>query len=391
MDHDYSGDLRPSIIATINNVKPTATERQESSDLNSTTSAQSSNHFRQTSSTDYFRRGVPYYESYIEDSFVGDLEREDEDDVDAHHDDDTPNRSIDDARNLHPSTIEFDFESFGPESFIYNPNVVKSDETKILESKSESTKSDIDSNSEIGREVKKTAIDFTDVPKQRVFDIDNLVEETCIDYRVIEPYKKVISHAGYCHHFDPTVPQSDSSLPAPAIIVFSACYLPDRSRNDYNYVMDHLFLYVLRSLHELIADDYILIYLHNTKPIPAQVSKYLSSSTDSSTTSGLANSIASSSESMSNESHLQNQPVNNLPTFTWMKRCYQMIDRKLRKNLRVLYIVRSTFWLKTIVVMCKPFISAKFSKKLRFVETMEELKKCLPVDQLILPPSIGDL
>ena len=27
-----------------------------------------------------------------------------------------------------------------------------------------------------------------------------------------------------------------------AIIVFSGCFLPDRGRKDYNYVMDNLFL-----------------------------------------------------------------------------------------------------------------------------------------------------
>lgn len=56
--------------------------------------------------------------------------------------------------------------------------------------------------------------------------------ERKIDMKVIEPYKKVLSHGGYfgeARH---------------AIIVFSACYLPDRGRKDYDYVMDNLFLYV---------------------------------------------------------------------------------------------------------------------------------------------------
>ena len=30
-----------------------------------------------------------------------------------------------------------------------------------------------------------------------------------------------------------------------AIIVFAGCYLPDKRRRDYHYVMDHLFLYVI--------------------------------------------------------------------------------------------------------------------------------------------------
>lgn len=52
-----------------------------------------------------------------------------------------------------------------------------------------------------------------------------------IDMKVIEPYKRVLSHGGYL-----------SSGGHNAIVVFSACYLPDRSRCDYHYVMDNLFL-----------------------------------------------------------------------------------------------------------------------------------------------------
>ncbi|KAH7951763.1 hypothetical protein HPB52_012632 [Rhipicephalus sanguineus] len=54
--------------------------------------------------------------------------------------------------------------------------------------------------------------------------------ERKIDMRVIEPYKKVLSHGGYFGE--------DHQ----AIIVFSACHLPDRCRRDYDYVMDNLFL-----------------------------------------------------------------------------------------------------------------------------------------------------
>lgn len=56
-------------------------------------------------------------------------------------------------------------------------------------------------------------------------------EQRTIDMRVIEPYKRVLSHGGYL--------QAGGHN---AIIVFSACYLPDKSRKDYVYVMDNLFL-----------------------------------------------------------------------------------------------------------------------------------------------------
>lgn len=52
-----------------------------------------------------------------------------------------------------------------------------------------------------------------------------------IDMKVIEPYKRVLSHGGYLKAGGHN-----------AIVVFAGCYLPDRSRTDYNYVMENLFL-----------------------------------------------------------------------------------------------------------------------------------------------------
>ncbi|EAW62585.1 KIAA0367, isoform CRA_e [Homo sapiens] len=55
-------------------------------------------------------------------------------------------------------------------------------------------------------------------------------QEQRIDMKVIEPYRRVISHGGY---------YGDGLN---AIIVFAACFLPDSSRADYHYVMENLFL-----------------------------------------------------------------------------------------------------------------------------------------------------
>ncbi|XP_035219220.1 exopolyphosphatase PRUNE1-like isoform X2 [Stegodyphus dumicola] len=159
-------------------------------------------------------------------------------------------------------------------------------------------------------------------------------EERKIDMKVIEPYRKVLSHGGYvgtAHN---------------AIIVFSACYLPDHCRKDYDYVMDNLFLYVINTLDELVAEDYVLVYFHGA--------------TDRS----------------------------NMPSFSWLKRCYQMIDRRLRKNLKGLYLVHPTFWLKTIVIMTRPFISSKFSRKLKFVYSLKELSLLIPLDQVSIPDKV---
>ncbi|XP_037081984.1 uncharacterized protein LOC119102635 isoform X2 [Pollicipes pollicipes] len=159
--------------------------------------------------------------------------------------------------------------------------------------------------------------------------------ERRIDMKVIEPYKKVLSHGGYLGL------EGDQ-----AIIVFSACYLPDRSRRDYSYVMDNLFLYVLTTLDALIAEDYVLIYLHGATQRSC------------------------------------------MPSFGWLKRCYQMVDRRLRKNLKGLYLVHPTFWVKTIVALTRPFISSKFSRKLRFVAGLRELSQLVPMDHVCIPDRV---
>lgn len=64
-------------------------------------------------------------------------------------------------------------------------------------------------------------------------------EPRMIDMKVIEPYKKVVTHGGYMHaSADGRNVEGSTS----AIIIFSACYLPERTRKDYHYVMDNLFM-----------------------------------------------------------------------------------------------------------------------------------------------------
>ncbi|XP_059058953.1 protein prune homolog 2 [Achroia grisella] len=155
---------------------------------------------------------------------------------------------------------------------------------------------------------------------------------TC-DMKVIEPYKRVVSHGGY----EPS---------GAAIIVFSACHLPDSARTDYRYVMDNLFLYVIWTLERLVTDEYVLIYLH-----------------------GSAGS-------------------RKMPTFHWLHECYKLIDRRLRKSLKHLYLVHPTFWLKSFVILTKPFVSSKFFRKLSYVRTLDELMRLVPVEPNAIPDQV---
>uniref|UniRef100_A0A8D0Y8R3 Protein prune homolog 2 n=1 Tax=Sus scrofa TaxID=9823 RepID=A0A8D0Y8R3_PIG len=159
-------------------------------------------------------------------------------------------------------------------------------------------------------------------------------QEQRIDMKVIEPYKKVISHGGY---------YGDGLN---AIIVFAACFLPDSSRADYHYVMENLFLYVISTLELMVAEDYMIVYLNGATP------------------------------------------RRKMPGLGWMKKCYQMIDRRLRKNLKSFIIVHPSWFIRTILAVTRPFISSKFSSKIKYVSSLSELSGLIPMDCIHIPESI---
>ncbi|XP_024131502.1 protein prune homolog 2 isoform X1 [Oryzias melastigma] len=158
-------------------------------------------------------------------------------------------------------------------------------------------------------------------------------QEHRIDMKCIEPYKRVISHGGY---------YSEQN----AIIVFAACFLPDSDCDNYSYVMENLFLYVISTLELMVAEDYMIVYLNGATP------------------------------------HRR------MPGFTWMKRCYQMIDRRLKKNLKMFIIVHPSWFIRTLLGITRPFISSKFSSKIKYVGTLRELGELIPIEYIHIPPSV---
>ncbi|XP_054613299.1 caytaxin [Dunckerocampus dactyliophorus] len=159
-------------------------------------------------------------------------------------------------------------------------------------------------------------------------------QEQRIDMQVIRPYLRVVTHGGYYGEG------------LNAIIVFAACYLPDSSCDNYTYIMENLFLYVVSSLELLVADDYMIVYLNGATP------------------------------------------RRKMPGIGWLKRCYQMIDRKLRKNLKCLIIVHPTWFIRTVLAISRPFISVKFLDKIRYVHTLEELSQLIPMEHVQVPECV---
>ncbi|CAL8405657.1 unnamed protein product [Arctogadus glacialis] len=159
-------------------------------------------------------------------------------------------------------------------------------------------------------------------------------QEHRINMKSIEPYQKVVSHGGYYGNG------------VHAIIVFAACFLPDSDSEDYHEVMENLFLYVISTLELMVAEDYMIVYLNGATP------------------------------------HRR------MPGLGWLKRCYQMIDRRLRKNLKSFIIVHPSWFIRTILAITRPFISTKFSNKIKYVNSLDELRELIPMEYVHIPECI---
>ncbi|XP_061088481.1 bcl-2/adenovirus E1B 19 kDa-interacting protein 2-like protein isoform X3 [Conger conger] len=159
-------------------------------------------------------------------------------------------------------------------------------------------------------------------------------QELNVNMSVLEPYLQVLSHGGY---------YGDGMN---AIIVFSSCYLPDNSTENYAYVMDNLFRYIVGTLDLMVAENYIMVYL-----------------------CGMA-------------------PRSKMPPIKWLRECYLTVNRRLKKDLKGMFVVHPTWYIKALITIVKPFISVKFSRKVRFINSLLELQQFIPMEHVQIPDCI---
>ncbi|XP_023153973.1 bcl-2/adenovirus E1B 19 kDa-interacting protein 2-like protein isoform X2 [Amphiprion ocellaris] len=159
-------------------------------------------------------------------------------------------------------------------------------------------------------------------------------QEYHVNMSVLEPYLQVLSHGGY---------YGDGMN---AIILFTSCYLPENTVEDYEYVMDNLFRYIVGTLDLMVSENYLLVYL------------------------------------------CAMAPRNKLPAIKWLHQCYTSIDRRLKKDLKGLLVVHPAWYIKALITVVKPFISEKFSKKIQFVQSLQQLSQFIPTDRLQIPDAI---
>eukprot|EP00762_Andalucia_godoyi_P007881 ANDGO_01286.mRNA.1 Rho GTPase-activating protein gacY len=100
--------------------------------------------------------------------------------------------------------------------------------------------------------------------------------------------------------------------------------------------MDRVLMYVIREMDRFVECEYALVYCHT------------------------------------------NFHSENKPEFSFMRRVYQLFNRKYKKNLKAFYIVHPTFWVKLTFKLFRPLISSKFTKKLVYIDRISQLGNAIP-------------
>lgn len=126
------------------------------------------------------------------------------------------------------------------------------------------------------------------------------------------------------------------------LIVFSSCCLPPSHQLNHRRLLEYLKF----TLDQYVVMDYILVYFHH----------------------GLRSS--------------------NKPSLKWLREAYGEFDRKYKKNLKTLYVVHPTNFIRIVWNIFKPLISHKFGKKLTYVNYLAELREHLNFEQLIIPSDV---
>lgn len=125
------------------------------------------------------------------------------------------------------------------------------------------------------------------------------------------------------------------------MVVVVGCNLPARAVS-----LNRLFLYCIRTLDPVVERDYVLVYL------------------------------------------AANQSSANRPSFKWMRRVYSVFNRKYKKNLKRLYIIKPSHWIKLMLTCFKPFVSGKFWGKVVQLDAVNDVYSHISPTQLRFPARV---
>ncbi|CAH0546232.1 unnamed protein product [Brassicogethes aeneus] len=126
------------------------------------------------------------------------------------------------------------------------------------------------------------------------------------------------------------------------IIVLYACKLPAIKEIDHGHFLN----YLKKTLENYVQQDYSLVYFHY----------------------GLSS--------------------KNKPSLGWLVQAYKAFDRNYKKNLKALYLVHPTSFLKFVSQLFRPLISAKFGRKLNYINSLKELDEHIKINILDIPHEV---
>lgn len=126
------------------------------------------------------------------------------------------------------------------------------------------------------------------------------------------------------------------------IIVFSACRLPPNKNFDYARFLR----YLMQTLDAYVDMDYSLVYFHH----------------------GLTS--------------------KNKPPLRWLWDVYKALDRRYKKNVKSLFLVHPTNFIRVVWNFFKPIISVKFGRKVQYVNYLHELAQSMALDQIPIPKPV---
>ncbi|XP_040421028.1 rho GTPase-activating protein 8 isoform X8 [Cygnus olor] len=126
------------------------------------------------------------------------------------------------------------------------------------------------------------------------------------------------------------------------VITFSCCRMPPSHQLNHTRLLE----YLKYTLDQYVENDYMVVYFHY----------------------GL--------KSL------------NKPSLKWLQTAYKEFDRKYKKNLKALYVVHPTNFIKILWNIFKPLISHKFGKKITYLNYLSDLREHLKYDQLHIPQEV---
>ncbi|KAG5842732.1 hypothetical protein ANANG_G00180830 [Anguilla anguilla] len=242
-------------------------------------------------------------------------------------DDDDPELDI----NLEDMDTPSDSESFG------FPDSPELDGDFLRLAKGGASRASVSEQADFGN----MELDQVDADGRRWRRLSVSGQECYVNMSVIQPYLRVLSHG-----------RSAARVPGyygdglDAIIVFSSCYLPDNTIENYPYIIDNLFRYIVGTLELMVSEDYVIVYLCSMAP------------------------------------------RTKLPSIKWLRQCYATVERRLRKNLKGVFFVHPVWYIKVLLTIVKAFTSAKFSRKVRFIRNLQELSEFIPMEHVNIPDHI---